>query len=50
MTDWRDDEADEAEFDKGFYRFIMERKIKTYKKGDPKPLPDDDLLEIDDQN
>ena len=33
MTDWRDDEADEAEFDKGFFQFIRERKIKIYKGG-----------------
>lgn len=36
MTDWRDDEADEAEFDKGFSQFIKERKIKVYKRGEPK--------------
>jgi hypothetical protein len=33
VTDWRDDEADEAEFDKGFFQFIKDRKIKTYKRG-----------------
>lgn len=34
MIDWRDDEADEAEFDRGFLQFIKERKIKVYKRGE----------------
>lgn len=36
MIDWRDDEADEAEFDKGFFQFIQDRKIKIYKRGEPR--------------
>lgn len=35
MTDWRDDEADDAQFDKGFDKFIKERNIQVFKKGDP---------------
>lgn len=38
MSDWRDDDADDAEFDKGFASFIKARNIKTFKKGDPSPL------------
>lgn len=37
MIDWRDDDANEAEFDKGFERFVKERNIKVFKKGDPPP-------------
>ena len=56
--DWRFDDSDEEEFEKGFQAFVKERKIKTYKKGDPVPehypsflrAPDDDLPEMDDQD
>lgn len=36
MSDWRFDESDEAEFDRGFNRFVQERKIKVYKRGEPR--------------
>ena len=48
MIDWRDDEADEAEFDKGFFQFIKERNIKVYKRGEPRE--DDEIREIEPKN
>jgi hypothetical protein len=39
VIDWRFDNSDDEEFDKGFERFVKERKIKVYKKGEiPSPL------------
>jgi hypothetical protein len=40
---WRDDETEEAEFDKGFYAFIRERGIKVYKRSEsPKDKENDE--------
>ena len=39
MADWRFDDSDEADFDAGFEKFVKDRNIKTYKKGDPVPKP-----------
>lgn len=48
MTDWRDDEADEAAFDRGFSQFIKERKIKIYKGG--KLIEEHELPENEPEN